>query len=126
MDWIDETVAIGSWVDAHCVRTLRKETIDLPIDSRALFTKPRNFRNEPNPERVMRATQMLLELSKLELKVLVFCRHGKDRSPFLVALYYSKKNEVSIDEAYQFIMSKRPRTVSHPEWVEMLGPFALK
>ncbi len=121
MDWIDETIAIGSWFDAHCVRILRREKIDLIIDSRALFTKPRNYKNEPNSERVIKAAEMLLELSKLKVKVLVFCRHGKDRSPFLVALYYSKKHEMSIDEAYQLIRSKRPRTVFHPEWVEMLG-----
>ncbi len=126
MDWIDETIAIGNWIDAHCVRILRNEKIDLIIDSRALFTKPSNFRNEPNSERVIRAAEILLELSKLKVKVLVFCRHGKDRSPFIVALYYSKKHEVSIDEAYKLIRSKRPRTVFHPEWVEMLGSLKLK
>jgi ribosomal protein S24E len=121
MDWIDETIAIGSWFDAHCVRILRKEKIDLIIDSRALFTKPTNFRNEPSSERVIRAAETMVELSKLKVKVLVFCRHGKDRSPFLAMIYYSKKYGMSIDEAYQLIRSKRPRTVYHPEWVEMLG-----
>jgi len=120
MDWIDETNAIGSWIDAHCVRILRRERIDLIIDSRALFTKSTNLKNEPNLDRIVRAAEMMVELSKLKVRVLVFCKHGKDRSPFLAMIYYSKRYDVHIDEAYQLIRSKRPKTVYHPEWVEKL------
>jgi hypothetical protein len=123
MNWIDETIAIGSWMDARCVRNLKREKIDLIIDSRTLFfRKPGTLRNEPRIDMLEKAVEMLIELSSLKAKVLVFCRHGKDRSPFLVMVYLSKKDGVSCDEAYQRIKSKRRRTIYHPEWVKMLRP----
>jgi hypothetical protein len=123
MNWIDETIAIGSWMDARCVRNLKREKIDLIIDSRTLFfRKPGTLRNEPRIDMLEKAVEMLIELSSLKAKVLVFCRHGKDRSPFLVMAYFSKKHGVSCDEAYQRIKSKRRRTIYHPEWVKMLRP----
>jgi hypothetical protein len=123
MDWIDETVAIGSWMDAYCVRKLRREKIDLIIDSRTLFfRKSGTLRNEPRIDLVEKAAEMMIELSDIKAKVLVYCRHGKDRSPFLVMVYFSKKNGISCDESYQLIRSKRERTVYHPEWVNMLSP----
>jgi hypothetical protein len=123
MNWIDETIAIGSWMDARCVRNLKREKIDLIIDSRTLFfRKSGTLRNEPRIDMLEKAVEMLIELSSLKAKVLVFCRHGKDRSPFLVMVYLSKKDGVSCDEAYQRIKSKRRRTIYHPEWVKMLRP----
>ena len=121
MDWIDETVAIGSWMDAHCVRALRREKIDLIIDSRTLFSRPGTFRNEPDIDLVKKAADTMVELSRLNVKVLAFCRHGRDRSPFLAAVYFSKRYGLPYDEAYRLIMRKRPRTIYHPEWVEMMN-----
>ncbi|MDD1743427.1 MAG: dual specificity protein phosphatase family protein [Methanomassiliicoccales archaeon] len=124
MDWIDETVAIGSWIDARCVRILKREKIDLIIDSRTLFSKKSGMgSNEPDLDGVYRIVRLMMELAKLNAKVLVFCRHGKDRSPFLVTVYFSKKYGVPCEEAYRLIMSKRSRTVYHPEWVQMLGSY---
>ena len=121
MEWIDETVAIGSWMDARCVRVLKREKIDLIVDTRTLFSRPGSFRNEPDINLVNKSAEMMVELSRLKVKVLIFCRHGRDRSPFLATVYFSKRYGVPCDEAYRLIMSKRPRTIYHPEWVEMLG-----
>lgn len=121
MDWIDDTIAIGSWMDAHCVRILKRERIDLMIDSRTLFLRKSRFmRNEPNIALVNKSAEMIIALSNLNVKVLVYCRHGKDRSPFLSMVYLSKKHGMPCDEAYQLIRSKRPRAVYHSEWVKML------
>lgn len=121
MDWIDETVAIGSALDARCVRRLKREKVDLIIDSRTLFSRPGLFSNVPDMNQVMKTAETMVELSGLKVRVLIFCRHGKDRSPFVAAIYYSKKYGVPCNEAYQVIMSKRQRTVYHPEWVAKLG-----
>jgi hypothetical protein len=123
MDWIDDTIAIGSWMDAHCVRILKRERIDLMIDSRTLFLKKsRSMRNEPNIALVNKSAEMMIALSDINAKVLVYCRHGKDRSPFLAMVYLSKKHGMPCEEAYQLVRSKRPRTVYHREWVKMLEP----
>jgi hypothetical protein len=120
MDWIDECIAIGNWVDARCVRNLKREKIDLIIDSRTLFSRPGSFRNVPDMDLVIKSAQMMIELSMLNARVLVFCRHGKDRSPFLVMVYLNKKHGMPYDQAFQLIKSKRPRTIYHPEWLEKL------
>jgi hypothetical protein len=123
MDWIDDTIAIGSWMDAHCVRILKRERIDLMIDSRALFLRKSRFiRNEPNIALINKSAEMMVALSYLNARVLVYCRHGKDRSPFLTMVYLSKKHGMPREEAYQLIRSKRPRTVYHCEWIKMLEP----
>jgi hypothetical protein len=121
MDWIDDTIAIGSWLDARCVRILRRERIDLLIDSRALFLRRSgSMTNEPNVALIGRSAQLMVDLSNLNVRVLVYCRHGKDRSPFLTMVYLCKKHGMPFGEAYQLIRSKRPRIVYHDEWVKML------
>ena len=123
MDWIDDTIAIGSWMDAHCVRIMKRERIDLMIDSRTLFLREsRSMRNEPNIALVNKSAEMMIALSDLNARLLVYCRHGKDRSPFLAMVYLSKKHGMSCEEAYQLIKNKRPRAVYHREWVKMLEP----
>jgi hypothetical protein len=126
MDWIDDSIAIGNWVDARCVRNLKREKIDVIIDSRTLFSRPGTVRNMPDMNLVIRAAQMMVDLSRLNAKILVFCRHGKDRSPFLAMIYLSRKNGITCEQAYQLIKSKRPRTIFHPEWVEKLGALKSK
>jgi hypothetical protein len=127
MDWIDDTIAIGSWMDARCVRILKRERIDSLIDSRALFLrKSGSMANEPNIALIDRSAQLMVDLSNLNTRVLVYCRHGKDRSPFLAMVYLCKKRGISFEEAYQLIRSKRPRIVYHYEWVKMLEAFTKK
>jgi hypothetical protein len=121
MDWIDDNIAVGNWLDAHCVRNLRREKVDLIIDSRTLFSRPDGFRSMPEIDLVTKAARHMVELSHLELRVLVFCNHGKDRSPFLTMVYLTMRHGMSCDQAYQLIKSKRPRTVYHPDWVEKLN-----
>ena len=49
-------------------------------------------------------------------KVLVHCEAGIDRSPFLVALYFSKKNNILLSKAYNIVKYFRPQTFIHLEW----------
>ena len=121
MDWIDEHVAVGSWVDAFVVARLKKEEVDLIIDARTLFGRDRlSLKHFPYIDKVQRAAEMLVVISKLEAKVLIRCRRGRDRTPFLAMLYVCKKYAMSYKEAYEFVRSRRPQTVYHEEWVKML------
>ena len=117
MEWIDESVAIGDWRDVARVRLLQKERIDLIMDARPLFTGPRSARR-PLVDRVNRSADLLVDLSKKGVKVMVRCHHGRDRSPFVVMLYICRRSGLGLQEAYELVKSKRPRTVFHPEWVE--------
>jgi len=121
MDWTDEHVAVGSWVDAFVVARLKKEEVDLIIDARTLFGRyPLSLEHYPHINKVQRAAEMLVAISDLEAKVLIRCRRGRDRTPFLAMLYVCKKYAMPYKDAYEFVRSKRPQTVYHEEWVRML------
>ena len=120
MDWIDGTVAIGNWHDARNVKRLREENIDLILNAKTLFDdREGRSRRRPDLGRVRRATSMLIDLSSTDIKVLVHCHHGRDRSPFLVMLYLSQKMGVGHHEAYDLVKQKRSITVMHWDWVEL-------
>ncbi|MEM3958646.1 MAG: dual specificity protein phosphatase [Thermoproteota archaeon] len=50
-------------------------------------------------------------------KVLVCCAQSMERSPLAVAYYLSKRNKISLEEAYGIVESKHPITLRRVEWV---------
>jgi hypothetical protein len=118
MDWIDDTVAVGNWLDGLSARRRDRENIELVLDARLLFTK--NFfssKREPLVDRLSRAQGQLVELSSLKTRVLIYCNRGRDRSSFLAMLYLSKRYGLSYQEAYEKVRSKRKVTAFHWDWV---------
>lgn len=118
MDWIDDTVAVGDWIDGFSARRHLCEGIDLIVDSRTLFT--RNIipgSRTPLVDRLMHAQTQLVDLSLLKAKVLIYCNRGRDRSPFTAMLYVSKRYGLSYREAYALVKSKRRETAFHWDWV---------
>ncbi len=121
INWIDEHIAVGSEKDAENVERLRRNNIDLIIDARTLFhRKAMHGRHTPYANKILRAAEMLVALSNMDARVLVHCKHGKDRTPFLGMLYVSKKYDLSYEDAYGLVKRKRPRTNLHWDWVKML------
>jgi len=49
-------------------------------------------------------------------KILVYCREGIDRAPFVAALYLHYFQDMSLEEAYKHVKSMRPQSTPHPEW----------
>lgn len=122
MNWIDEYVAVGGWIDATFVENLQKHGIELIIDARTLFDKIYGDDKKPLVDKVMKAGEMLVMLSEHDCQVLVRCRDGVDRTPFIAMIYVSKKYGMSYKEAYELVKQKRPQTVFHWDWVKMLPP----
>ena len=118
MNWIDEFVAVGSILDVERVSELKEENIDLIIDARIAFTK--GMITTPITPKIMRLAGILVELSKLEVKTLIHCVFGIDRTPFLAMVYVSKKYSVSYEEAYSRVKEMRPETIFHWDWAELL------
>ena len=122
MDWIDDNVALGTWLDSERHAGLQKGSIDLVIDARMLFRrkswKPFDF--EPRVDRILRAGDVLLATSNLQAKALVHCVWGKDRTPFVVSVYVSKKLAIPMGKAYELVKLKHPQTVVHQDWIELL------
>lgn len=119
MDWIDDTVAVGSLLDAEEVVALIRKDIDLIIDARLCFTSPPNC--QPIVDKVRRSAHLLYVLSGDDAKVLVHCVWGVDRTPFLAMLYYAYKYGTTYDVAYAAIKEKHPNTVIHQDWVELIS-----
>jgi hypothetical protein len=131
MDWIDDNIAVGNWVDAEEVAERKEKGVDLVLDARALFHRKKGlnpFEMEPFPEKVLRAADMLVALSAYKNargygvpKILIRCIWGVDRTPFVAAVYVNQKYGKPLDEAYRFVASKHPPTKFHWNWVEMLN-----
>lgn len=121
MHWVDENVAIGNWIDAREVSRLKTEGVEMLIDARTLFNQTLGaIGRRPDVRRVRRAGELLAGVAGMGAKVLVFCRHGKDRSPFVVMVYASERYGMGYREAYELVRRKHRETVYHWDWVEQL------
>jgi hypothetical protein len=121
MNWIDEFVAVGGWKDVFFINDLKNADIDLIIDARTLFDIIYGTDKKPLVDKVMRAGDVLVSLTEHDAKALIHCHEGIDRTPFVAMVYVSKKYNMSYKDAYEFVHEKRPQTVYHWDWVEMLG-----
>lgn len=123
MDWIDETICVGNWIDARNLDDLKSNGIDLIVDARALFNQGFLGKDrEPIVERVLRIADLLVAISEKKPKVMIRCRRGRDRSPFVAMVYMSKKYGMPHEDAYGLVKQKVRRTVYHWDWVKMLVP----
>jgi hypothetical protein len=130
MDWIDDNIAVGSWLDAEEVAERKEKGVDLVLDARALFHRKKGlhpFVIEPIPEKVLRAADLLISLSNYKNskgycvpKILVRCIWGVDRTPFLAAVYVKQKYDKTWADAYKYVAAKHPQTQFHWDWIEML------
>ncbi|HUT27786.1 MAG TPA: dual specificity protein phosphatase [Methanomassiliicoccales archaeon] len=122
MEWIDETVAIGSWLDHRRHGMQRLQGIDLSMNARSLFDERFYFvGRRPNTAKIIRAAELLMELSNKGVKVMVHCYHGRDRSAFVVMVYLSRKLGIGYSEAFDIVRRGRPRARFHKDWVDAMG-----
>jgi predicted protein tyrosine phosphatase len=121
MEWIDDTVAIGSWVDHRAHERQKREGIELSMNARCFFDQTFfSVGRLPDVAKVNKAADVLVDLSKRGVKVMVHCHHGKDRSVFVAMMYLSKRHGIGYPEAFDIIRKGRPRAVYHQEWVDVL------
>jgi protein-tyrosine phosphatase len=121
MNWIDDFVAVGGLEDAFSTHDLKEADIDLIVDARTLFDDFFEMNKRPIVNKVLKAGDLLVALTKLDAKILVHCLAGIDRTPFVAMVYISKKYDMPYKEAYEFVKKKNPPTVFHWDWVKMLG-----
>ncbi|MGD1061516.1 MAG: dual specificity protein phosphatase [Methanomassiliicoccales archaeon] len=121
MDWIDENIAIGDWIDALRPERLGRSGVEVVIDVRPLFERGNGgLSRVPRVDRLLHVADMLVEMSKRNAKVIIRCRQGKDRTPLVATAYVSRRYGMPLKEAYQLVKKKRPRTVYHWDWLKML------
>ena len=117
MDWIDNSVAVGSILDAEEVVTLLKKDVDLILDARLCFT---HYPVMPIAENIITHANLLRVLSENNARTLIHCVWGVDRTPFLAMVYYAQKTGLPYHDAYEFVKSKHSATVYHRDWIDIL------
>ena len=121
MEWVNETVAIGSWFDLWNSKGHKRDGVDACINARSAFHQ-RFFRigRRPDPDKVARAVMLMTALSDQGFRMMVHCHHGRDRSPFLVMAFLSQQMGISYEDAFELVRKGRPRSIYHPDWVSLL------
>ena len=119
-DYIDDGIYIGT---NQCCEThfneellskgvtgdmsLEKKRIDAPFGADYYIWIPIKNHTAPTQEQLLFGVSTLDQLISMGKKVYVHCQFGHGRAPTMVAAYYIKKGK-TVDEAIEFIKSKRP------------------
>jgi hypothetical protein len=124
MNWIDESVAVGELTDkfkADLRDTLIMDVRDAFIMSPVVLpVDPPIYDIDPIPWAVHAlASNIVLYTRKNYNRVLLHCRSGMDRSPFIATLYRMKRYGEDFNTAYGEVKKARPQTVQHWEWREI-------
>ena len=72
---------------------------------------------EAMPTQLMIAARLISRLLSSGCKVLVHCMAGVERSPLTVVWYLYKECGMSFDDAYKFVVEKRPIVQDRRAWL---------
>lgn len=109
--------------DKYTVQDLRKNHICYVINLCGNVTGKEDYSfhllDGPNP---IKHYNLILKRMKEEINkgknVLVHCREGRSRSPFIVSLYISKLDKITLLSAIDFVSSKHKKTDINAELVK--------
>lgn len=103
------------------------DDIDLVIDIRNFFDHP-NYLAPDDPAvfhgcyprfvKLYTNCSILARLITKGTKIMIHCHAGIDRAPFVAAFIIHKMHGMPFREAYEFVATKRPQTMVHPEWIK--------
>jgi protein-tyrosine phosphatase len=126
MDWINDQIAIGNFVDALDVELLRRSGLSsaLSLDGTLRGKKPIEcglnrieivmLEDAPGNEPYLfrRAVEHLADLVREASPVLVQCHAGRSRSAVVVAGYFVKFCGMTSEEALSLVAAKREIAVT--------------
>jgi hypothetical protein len=112
MNHITSNLYLGSWVDARKHRTSNEWTIVTIADACPEVGDYQFYVHDggnylADPEQLKFAVDKVVELLGSKKKLLVHCHSGINRSPAVVIGVLMKVNNWSLQEAYNFVLSKR-------------------
>ena len=134
MDWIEEDIAIGNFVEAKDVELLEKASISsaLSLDGTLSGVQPQSLklkrievvRLEDGPGNDLRLFHMAInaldELVRTAPPVLVQCHAGRSRSVVMVAAHLMKRLSIDAPTALARVASKREIAIT-PGLERLLG-----
>ncbi len=95
-----------------------------PQNLTAYLWLPVADRAAPSLDQLAIGTSAINEMVGLGNKVYVHCRNGHGRSPTLVAAYFIRYHQKSVEEAMQLIAQKRPEVHLEEAQLQALRQFA--
>lgn len=87
--------------------SLEKERVDTPFGVQFYIWIPVENHTAPTKEQLGFCVAILEKFVAMKKKIYIHCQNGHGRAPTMVAAYLIKKGK-SVDEAINFIKSKRP------------------
>lgn len=121
INWIDDNLAVGDVEDAKQHQELRKLGIGFIIDIRNVFDGSIAVGDAtPEVKKVEELVDGLRLLTSKGYKVFIHCHAGIDRAPFIAMMYLLHKFNISPPAAYDIVKNKRPQTIEHWEWLEVM------
>lgn len=87
--------------------SLEEDRVDAPFGVEFYIWIPIENHTAPTQDQLDFGVSVLEKLVALDKKVYVHCRNGHGRAPTMVAAYLVKQGK-SVDEALEFVGSKRP------------------
>lgn len=98
--------------------SLEEERVDAPFGIEMYIWIPIKNHTAPTPEQLDFAVATIEKLVAMGKKIYVHCQNGHGRAPTVVAAYFIKKG-IGVDEAIEFVKSKRPTI--HLEEIQKKG-----
>ncbi|MBI2048152.1 MAG: dual specificity protein phosphatase family protein [Parcubacteria group bacterium] len=105
--------------------SLEEERLDIPFGVDMYVWIPVKNHTPPTSDQLDFGVATLEKLLSLRRKIYVHCKNGHGRAPTLVAAYLIKKGK-TVEEAIEFIKSKRPAIHLQDEQKNALIDFAKK
>ncbi|HEX8932102.1 MAG TPA: dual specificity protein phosphatase family protein [Patescibacteria group bacterium] len=87
--------------------SLEEDRVDAPMGVDYFLWLPTKDHEPPTPDKLTLGVQMLDFLNSRKVIVYIHCRHGHGRASTLYIAYLVKKG-MDIEEALQYLKSKRP------------------
>jgi protein-tyrosine phosphatase len=105
--------------------SLEAEHLDNPEGVDCFLWLPVKDKHAPTQDQLQLGVSALEKIVKLGQKVYVHCMNGHGRAPTLVAAYFIKKGK-TVEEAIEFVKSKRPIVHLEDVQVQALEEFSKK
>lgn len=102
--------------------SLEEWRVDAPFGVQYYLWLPVKNHAAPTPLQFKIGVVMIEKLTQAKKKVYIHCEKGHGRAPTLVAAYLMSK-EKELEEAIEFLKSKRPGTFIHPKQMVSLKKF---
>ena len=124
MDWIyKDRLAVGDLQDSLNNKAKRFNKISFTVDARVCFDKSEDC---VNPSKALLMSVIIISIIKSGFKVLIHCKAGMDRSPFIGMLTLKRLTGMDYNDCYTVIKTARPMIIEHYEWVDIIRYYLLE